>query len=107
MGKIITYKNEGAKGVFSQIKLDNGERVLVSIAADEIKIFKLKFFGYMPSSTVWKFPDLFEFFNLLQQNGYSEHPLDVLVNKVKNFSSIRQLQEKLDKFTEGLELSNE
>ena len=107
MGKIITYKNEGAKGVFSQIRLDNGERVLISIAADEIKILKLRLFGYIPSSTIWEFPDLFEFFDLLQRNGYSKHPLDILVNKVKNFSSIRQLQEKLDKFTKNLELSKE
>lgn len=84
MGKIVTYKNEGAKGVFAQIKLDSGERVLISIAANEIKIFKLKFFRSIPSGTVWEYPDLFNFFDLLTANGYSSHPLDVLVEKVKN-----------------------
>lgn len=103
MGKIITYKNEGTKGVFSQIKLDSGERVLISIAADEIKIFKLKFFGVIPSGTIWKYPDLFGFFDLLQANGSSEHPLDVLVEKVKNFNSVVQLQNELNNFVTNLE----
>lgn len=105
MGKIITYKNEGVKGVFSQVKLNRGERVLISIAANEIKIFKLKFFGSIPSRTIWEYPDLFEFFDLLQSNSYSEHPLDVLVSKVKNFDSTVQLQEELNKFVVSLKLN--
>ncbi len=103
MSKIITYKNEGTKGVFSQIKLDSGERVLISIAANEIKIFKLKFFGAIPSGTVWEYPDLFGFFDLLTTNGYSGHPLDVLVEKVKNFNSIDHLQTELKNFVNILE----
>lgn len=103
MGKVITYKNEGAKGVFSQIKLDSGERVLISIAANEIKIFKLKFFGAIPSATIWEYPNLYEFFDLLTANGYSEHPLDVLVEKVKNFNSIGHLQNELNNFVQNLE----
>lgn len=103
MSQIITYKNEGVKGVFSQIKLDSGERVLISIAANEIKIYKLKFFGVIPSGTIWEYPDLFGFFNLLQANGYSGHPLDVLVEKVKFFDSIVHLQNKLNNFVANLE----
>lgn len=101
MGKVITYKNEGAKGVFSQIKLDSGERVLSSMAANEIKIFKLKFFGAIPSATIWEYPDLFGFFDLLTANGYSGHPLDVLVEKVKKFNSIDHLQNELNNFVEN------
>jgi hypothetical protein len=93
MGKIITYKNEDVKGVFSQIKLDSGERVLISITANEIKIFKLKFFGVIPVKTIWKYP----------VNDFSEHPLDVLVEKVKNFNSIVQLQNELNNFVANLE----
>ncbi len=103
MSQVITYKNEGVKGVYSQIKLDSGERVLLSIAANEIKIFKLKFFGTMPSQTVWEFSDLFQFADLLQKNGYSAHPLDVLVEKVKDYSNIGQLQKELKNFVTELE----
>lgn len=103
MNKVITYKNEGAKGVYSQIKLDSRERVLISIAANEIKIFKLKFLGTIPSQTVWKFSDLFQFADLLQKNGYSDHPLDVLVKKVKGFDDIEQLQKELKNFVTELD----
>lgn len=94
----------GAKGVYSQIKLDSGERVLISIAANEIKIFKLKFFGTIPSQTVWEFSDLFQFVNLLHKNGYSAHLLDVLVEKVKNYNNIEQLQTEFKNFVAELEL---
>ena len=93
MGRIITYKNEGDKGIFSQIKLDSGERVLISITANKIKIFKLKFFGVIPVKTIWKYP----------ANGFSENPLDVLVEKVKKFNSIVQLQNELNNFVANLE----
>jgi hypothetical protein len=102
MGKIINYKKAGAEGVFSQIQLDNKEKVLISIAADEIKIFKLKFFGFFPTETVWEYPNLFEFFDLLLANGIGKHPLDVLVEKVVVFKSIVQLQSDLDNFVENL-----
>ncbi|MFH2136742.1 MAG: hypothetical protein ABII19_03905 [Patescibacteria group bacterium] len=104
MGKVITYKQEGPKGIFSQIKLNNGDRVLISIAKGEIKIFKLKFFGLVPTSTIWQYPSLHEFFDLTQKNGYDDMPLDVLVNKVKNFDSIVQMQTELNNFITNLNL---
>lgn len=103
MGKVITYRNEGAKGIFSQIKLDNGDRVLISIAADEVKIFKMKFFGMIPGETIWEYPDLFRFAELLTNNGYEGHPLDFLVEKVQNFSSTEQLINELNSCIVDLE----
>jgi hypothetical protein len=94
-----------AKGVYSQIKLDSGEKVLISIAND-IKIFKLKFFGTIPSQTVWEFSDLYQFADLLRKNGYSAHPLDVLVEKVKDYYNIEQLQKELKNFVAELESKN-
>jgi len=103
MGNIVTYKNEGRKGVFSQIKLNNGERVLISIAANEIKIYKVVLGGLVPSKTIWSFPDLFKFLDLIQKNNYFGHPLDVLVKKVKDLDSIVQVQEELSSFVASLE----
>ena len=102
MGKIITYKNEGTKGVFSQIELNKKERVLISIAANEIKIFKLKFFGSIPGKTIWNYPDLFQFVDLLFKDGRESHPLDVLVDIAKDCASIEQLQNTLDKFISNI-----
>jgi len=102
MGNIITYKNEGEKGVFSQIKLNGGERVLISIAADEIKIFKLGFLA-IPTKTIWSFSDLFKFSDLLQKNNHPGHPLDVLVGMIKDLDSIDQVKKELSNFVANLE----
>ena len=107
MGKIITYKQEGPDGIFSQIKLNNGERVLISIAASEIKIFKMKFLGMIPIGTIWEYPSLQEFYELTEKGGYDEMPLDLLVNQVKNFDSVVQLQEELNKFIVSLKSNKE
>lgn len=102
MGKIINYKKDGVRGVFSKIELNNGDRVLISIASNEIKIFKLKLLGLVPSVTVWKYLDLFEFFDLLLAGGIEKHPLDALVEKVKDFDSIEHLKQGLDMFVADL-----
>ena len=44
MGTIITYK----EGQYSMMKLDSGERVMLSIAQSGIVIYKMKFFGMTP-----------------------------------------------------------
>lgn len=53
MSKIITYKDEGPKGVYSQLKLDSGKRILVSIGDGVVKIYKMGFGGMLPVKTVW------------------------------------------------------
>ncbi len=53
MSKIITYKNSPA-GKFCQIKLDDGNRILISIAQPGIKVYKLMLFGSMPSGTIFE-----------------------------------------------------
>ncbi len=103
MGQIITYKNEGVSGVFSQIKFDNGERILVSIANDEIKIFKLILGGSIPAKTIWHYPNLYKFVELLFKKGVSDHPLDLLVNKLITYNSISEVQNGLDNFIIELE----
>ncbi len=56
MSKVITYRND-KYGCFCQIKLDSGERILISIASTpspSIKIKKLAF-GIFPIKTIWEF----------------------------------------------------
>ena len=99
MSKVITYKNEGAKGVFSQIKLNSGERILISIGDNIIKIYKLGLFGAIPTKTIWQYPNFREFFDLL---GYKKHPLDVFVDMAKESGSIAELCGKADEFVNNL-----
>jgi len=92
----VTYKNAGLSGVYSQIKLDSGERVMISIAASEIKIFRMKLGGLIPGSVVYHIDDLFEFSDLLTKNGVVLNPLDFLIEGLKDSSDIHRLCENAD-----------
>ncbi|HCJ52152.1 MAG TPA: hypothetical protein DHV25_00320 [Candidatus Kerfeldbacteria bacterium] len=48
MGRVIT-QNES----MAQVELYDGERVLISFKKDEVAIFKLGFFGFIPLYKVW------------------------------------------------------
>ncbi len=56
MSEVITYKNDKF-ACFCQIKLDSGERILISIASapsPSIKILELAL-GTIPTKTIWEF----------------------------------------------------
>ena len=97
MGKIITYRNEGTKGVFCQIMLNNNERLLISLAGNYVKVFKLILGGRIPGKTVWKL-EIFILQELLQRNDIYEHPLDVFKNKIVDCNSSKDVKIKLDQF---------
>jgi hypothetical protein len=48
MGKIITYKD----GAYSQVMLSSGERIMLSFAPNELKIFKMSWGGLFPIKTI-------------------------------------------------------
>ncbi len=48
MGKIITYKD----GAYSQVMLSSGERIMLSFAPHELKIFKMSWGGLFPTKTI-------------------------------------------------------
>jgi len=103
MGKIITYKNEGRKGVFCQIKLDNGERILISLAVSSILIFKLGLLGFKPTKMIWgcnwenntdnleKVTEVF-----VNPDNPSKHILDAIVDKLINCQSIEEVKLKCE-----------
>ena len=59
MSEVITYKNT-AKQCFCQLKLDSGERVLISIARTGVKLFQLGLAGLLPIRTLaeWDVPQI-------------------------------------------------
>jgi len=89
MGQIITYK----PGAYCQMKLDSGERILISIAQTGIKISKLVLGGLVPTGTIWecgtfdpKMHKVIEFFADPQDPG--RHPLDAIKDKLIKCQSI-------------------
>jgi hypothetical protein len=108
LGKVVTYANNKLQ-CFSQIKLDNGERVLISIATTQtpsVKVMKLAFLGLWPIQTVWEY-------NPTMAGGYDayvrkmiamfqdpladepKHPLDILRDRLLPCRSIAEVRESL------------
>jgi len=108
MGKVVTYKNNKYQ-CFCQIKLDNGEKVLISIASaptPSIKLMKLGFLGMWPIQTIWEY-------NPTMAGGYDayvqkmmkmfqdplavelKHPLDILRDRILPCKSISEVRDSM------------
>lgn len=97
MGKIITYKNAGPKGMFCQIKLESGERILISIAQSGVKIFKLRFMGMIPVKTLWELNDIVHMVEMFADPANPEKPpLDAIRDKLINCKSIKEVLDKIN-----------
>jgi hypothetical protein len=101
MAEVITYKNNKVQ-CFCQVKLDSGERVLISIASfpsPSVKLIRLGFMGLLPKETIWEYsaaraggPDSYvnTLMSMLQDPTATEpkHPLDVMRDRLLSLGSI-------------------
>jgi hypothetical protein len=108
MGRVVTYANNNYQ-CFCQIKLDNSERVLISIVTvpkPSVKVMKLVFLGLWPIQTVWEYnPTMaggYEHYvrnmMLMFQDALSKepkHPLDILRDRLLPCSSISEVRDSL------------
>lgn len=92
MAKVVNYK----EGRYCQLKLDSGERVLISIAQTGIKISKLRFGGIIPSNTIcnWGASDLRSAIDIFADpNKPTKHPLDAIRDKLIECYSIEEIKQ--------------
>jgi hypothetical protein len=80
-GRVIT-KNQS----MAQVRLDSGERVLVSFTQNEVAIFKLGFFGFVPLYKIWK--SSLDPQAVLDINPLN-HPHAIAVNWVRSFDPVQ------------------
>ena len=107
MSSVVNYANNKYQ-CYCQIKLDSGERVLISIAnapKPGVKIIKL-FLGFLPLQTIWEY-------NPMMAGGYDayirklvkmfhdplesepKHPLDTFRDRLLPCKSIAEVQNSL------------
>lgn len=107
MSKVVTYKND-ERHCYCHIKLDNGDRVMVSIATapkPNIKVYKMALGGLIPVRTIWeynptmaggyyayvkKMMDMF-----LESEDDIRHALDVIRDRLLPCSSIDEVRHLL------------
>lgn len=90
--EIITYK----PGAYCQLRLANGERILIGCAQTGIKISKLAFAGIIPTKTIasWPITQIDTVVNLFgDENNLAEQPLDAIKRKLMTCSSIQEVKQ--------------
>jgi len=105
MSIIKTYK----KDQFSQINLDDGEKILLSYGATDMRVFRLGFL-LLPKETLHIFNTEF-IYQLTQKIGYdlSKDIVKILVDEIIKANSISEVKEvclKLEKDKSFLEKYN-
>jgi len=105
MSEVVRYSNTKLT-CYCQIKLDSGERILISIAtapAPCVKIKKLVFNGMLPIQTIWEYnPTMAGGYdayikNMMQMflSTEQKHPLDILRDQLLPRKSISEVQKYL------------
>jgi hypothetical protein len=93
MGDVITYKND-KRHCFCQVRLDSGERILISMGSGMLKIYKL-FLRWIPIKTIWETGDPKTIVSVLLCEGQIKHPLDAAKDKALTAKSISDLRRML------------
>ena len=101
MAQIQTFQDGTPTGTFSQIKLGDGNKILISLTQTEIAIFKVGFLG-MPKGTLWK-EDIYKFLDVIYPEGHaskdaSKSVLEISVELAIQCKTMEEVREKFNKF---------
>lgn len=101
MTQIETFQDRTSMGTFSQIKLDDGNKILISLTQTEIAILKVGFLG-IPKGTLWK-EDINTFLDIIYPEGPASKDTDKSVLEIATELAVtcKDLDEVKNKF-EGL-----
>lgn len=97
MAEIQTYQDGTPRGTFSQIKLDDGNKIMVSLTQTEIAIFKVGFLG-IPKGTLWKH-DMDTFLDVIYPEGPASKNadrsvLEIAVEVAMQCATMEEVKEK-------------
>ena len=91
MGQVLAYDNNPPHRMCCQLRLDSGERILISITDSGIRISKLGFGGRIRTGTIWK-REREDIRDTLELFAHSKKPmtsaLDAIKDKLIDFQSI-------------------
>jgi len=103
MSEIINFYDRTPKGTFSQIKLDDGKRILVSFTQKELAIFKLTL-GAIPVGKIFKhdISEFLDFFSVkIKQVGIGGSFLQTVVDYILPCKNMEEVAEKMNAVVKG------
>jgi len=98
MAQITTYKNDYSRGVYSQLKLDGGDKIFISIAMTSVKVSKLNFLNF-PTTTIWESTNISEAKQKFMGSSGADSfgLLNAVIRYLDNCNSIEEVKVKLSK----------
>lgn len=104
MSDVITFSDGKPSGTFSQIRLDDVKRILVSFTQTEIAIFKLAFGGSIPTGKIFKH-DISEFLDFfcvrVEQISINGSLLEAVVCYILPCKNIEEVAKKMNLVVES------
>ncbi|MBC8021124.1 MAG: hypothetical protein H7X78_07935 [Methyloceanibacter sp.] len=103
MGR-IEAKKDTAHQCWARLRLESGEKILISVAQSGVKIFKLKWGGLVPGVTLWASRSLVEvgekFFD---SDKPFQRPLDSIIDRLMDCRSAADVCAHLSETNSGLQ----
>lgn len=97
MGK-VEAKTDTPQQCWARLRLESGEKVLISVAQVGVKIFRLKWGGLVPGPTLWasrSLVDVHETF--FDHEKPLQTPLDSIINKIIDCRSAAEVCARLSR----------
>jgi hypothetical protein len=95
MGKIIA-KKDTLRQCFAQLRLENGDRILISVATSGVKVSKLKWAGLFPSATLWASDSMAQVAKkFFDEQKPAQRPLDSIIDKLIDCRSAAEVVVRL------------
>ena len=104
MSDIINFQDRTKLGTFSQIKLGDGKRILVSLTQTEIAILRLAFGGNIPIGKIFKHnvSEFLDFFCVrVKQIGIEGSLLKAVVDYILPCKNMEEVAEKMNVVVDG------
>ncbi len=91
MGEIVRKRDTGAQ-CWAQLRLENGDRILISVAEPGVQIFKLKWGGLIPGAKLWASDNLVQLGRVFfDPPRPSKRPLDCIIDALINCRSAAEV----------------
>jgi hypothetical protein len=101
VGEIVA-KRDNKRQCFAQLKLDNGDRILISVASGLVRVSKLGWRGLWPVATLWETQTVDETGNAFFRSDTAlMRPLDGIIATLIDCESAGAVVARLQSLSEG------